>query len=98
MKVWKKIKIKERNKDINIISNSLTRYIEKDSPFNDICSKYNISINDRKEIENHIANRVGGLLLLYFSKDTKRINDIINKYTSNNNYIVTPELEGYVEK
>lgn len=98
MKIWKKIVLKEKNKDINIIANSLANYIKKDSPLIDIYSKYNVSNEDIKNIEKHIANRIAGLLLLYFSKDTKRINDIVNKYNLNNNQLVTPELEGYVEK
>lgn len=98
MKVWTKIKLKEKNRDINIIANSLTNYIVKDSPIIELYSKYNVDVEDKNKIENHIANRIGGLLLLYFSKDTKRINDIVNKYNSNNKQIVSPELEGYVEK
>lgn len=98
MKIWKKIVLNEKNKDINIIANSLTKYIIKDNPILEIYSKYNVDIEDKNKIENYIANRIGGLLLLYFSKDTKRINDIVNKYNSNTNQIVTPELEGYVEK
>ena len=98
MKVWTKIKLEEKNKDINTIANSLVKYIEKESPLTDIYSKYSIKQEDKKELEKHMANRIAGLLLLYFSKDTKRINDIINKYNSNENYSVTPELEGYVEK
>ena len=45
-----------------------------------ISRKYNISSNDRKELEQYTANRIAGLLLLYLSKDYKRINDIANKY------------------
>ena len=43
-------------------------------------------------------DRVAGLLLLYVSKNNKRINDIVNKYNTNNNLKVKPIVEGYVEK
>lgn len=98
MKKWTKIEIKEANKDIDIISNSLSNYLKKGSPLNDIYDKYNIEDKDRIALESYTTNRIGGLLLLYFSKDTKRINDIVNKYNISKRYIVTPELEGYIEK
>ena len=98
MKVWTKIKLKEKNKDINLIANALVQYILKDSPINDIYSKYNIKTEEKKEVENYMASRIAGLLLLYFSKDTKRINDIVNKYNITNQKEISAELEGYVEK
>ena len=98
MKVWTKIEVKEKNKDINTIANSLVNYIEKDSPFNDIYYKYNVELNEKNKLEQHMANKIAGLLLLYFSKDKKRINDIVNKYNSNTKKEVYPELEGYIEK
>ncbi len=98
MKIWTKIILKEKNRDIDIISNSLLHYLKKDGPLVEICSKYNIDQTDLKKLESYTVNRIGGLLLLYFSKDKKRINDIINRYTSSEKYDVTPELEGYVEK
>ena len=98
MKVWTKIKVKEKNKDINIITNSFVNYIYKENPLNDIYYKYNVRKEERVLVEKHIANRLAGLLLLYFSKDSKRINDIVNKYNFNSSQEVIPELEGYVEK
>lgn len=98
MKVWSKIKFKKTNKDITEISNSLVNYIYKDNPMISIFHKYNVSLQEKREIEDYIANRLAGLLLLYFSKDTKRINDIVNKYNFNSNREVVPELEGYIEK
>lgn len=98
MKIWTKVKLQEKNIDINIISNSLFKYIKKDSLLDDFFIKYKISPDDKKSIENNMANRIAGLLVLYFSKDTKRINDIINKYNSSSKYDIIPELEGYVEK
>lgn len=98
MKVWTKIKLKEKNKDISTISNSLVNYIFKDSPLINTFYKYNISPQERQEIEKYMASRIAGLLLLYFSKDSKRINDIVNKYNDKSNREIFPELEGYIEK
>ena len=98
MKVWSKIKLNKSNKDVNIIANSLVNYIYKDNPIIDIFYKYNVTPQEKQIVERYIANRMAGLLLLYFSKDTKRINDIVNKYNYNSNKEVIPELEGYIEK
>ncbi len=98
MKVWSRIQIKDKNKDINTISNSLVNYIYKDNPINYLYHKYNINEKEKIAVERYIANRVAGLLLLYFSKDTQRINDIVNKYNINSQKEVIPELEGYIEK
>ena len=66
----------------------------------DITSKYNISIEDRKKLEQYTANRIAGLLMLYLAKDVKRINDIANKYNIDNSKIeeILPEIEGYIDK
>ena len=98
MKVWSKIRLKEQNKDINTIVNSLVNYIYKENPLNEVYYKYNVEKKDRIAIEEYTTNRIAGLLLLYFSKDPKRINDIVNKYNFNSKKEVYPELEGYIEK
>lgn len=98
MKVWTKIKFGEENKDINQIATSLASYIYKDNPINDVYHKCNVNLEEREKIEVYTINRIAGLLILYFSKDTKRINDIVNKYNYNSTKKITPELEGYVEK
>ena len=100
MKVWSKVFIKDKNKDVEIIAKSLTNYIYGYGPILDICRKYNISPSDRKTLDQYTANRIAGLLMLYLSKDFPRINDIANKYNINASNIsdVTPEIEGYIEK
>lgn len=50
MKIWTKISLKEKNRDIDIISNSLLHYLKKDGPLDEICSKYNIDQTDLKKI------------------------------------------------
>ena len=59
-----------------------------------------ISEKDRKIIDCYTANRIAGLLFLYLAHDTKRINDIVNKYNIPDGIIseILPEIEGYIEK
>lgn len=100
MKVWSKVHIKDKNKDIEAVSKSFTNYLYGFGPINDLCRKYSISASDRKKIDQYTANRIAGLLMLYFSKDTNRINDIANKYNVEISTLndILPEIEGYVEK
>ena len=100
MKIWAKVHIKDQNKSINQISKSLTNYLYGYGPILNICRKYNISAKDREVLDQYTANRIAGLLMLYFSKDKKRISDIVNKYNINASNIKTilPEIEGYIEK
>ena len=100
MKIWSKVHIKDKNKDVETIAKSLTNYLYGYGPILDICRKYNISPSDRKLLDQYTANRIGGLLLLYLSKDYPRINDIANKYNINATNIteIIPEIEGYIEK
>lgn len=100
MKVWTKVRISEKNEQINKITKSLTNYLYGYGPIQDLCRKYKISAQDRLEIEQYTANRIGGLLMLYLSKDYKRINDIANKYNIDafQNIDIIPEIEGYIEK
>ena len=100
MKMWSRVKIKDKNKDVELISKSFTNYLYGYGPILDICRKYNISSEDRKILDQYTADRIAGLLLLYLSKDIKRINDIANKYNISASTIseIYPEIEGYVEK
>ena len=99
MKIWANVKIKDKNKDVELISKSITNYIYENGPITDITRKYNISPADRKILDQHTANRIAGLLMLYLSKDVQRINDIVNKYNLNSSVKeIIPEIEGYIEK
>ena len=100
MKMWTKVTIKDKNKDVELISKSLTNYLYGYGPILDITRKYNISSEDREKLDQYTVNRIAGLLMLYLSKDYKRINDIANKYNINAGYIkeIRPEIEGYIEK
>ncbi|MCI8347347.1 MAG: hypothetical protein HFJ12_05340 [Bacilli bacterium] len=98
MKIWKKIRVKSKDKQIDIVAHSLTNYLFKYGPISDIISKYKIESNDVKIMNEYTTNRIAGLFLLYVAKDTKRINDILNKYNKKDIKQVTPEVEGYVEK
>ncbi len=100
MKVWTKVHIKDKNKQVNLISKAFTNYLYTYGPILNIFRKYNISNEDKKALDTYISNRISGLLLLYLSKDYARINDIANKYNIDSSRIedVIPEIEGYIEK
>jgi hypothetical protein len=98
MKIWTKIKLTDIDKDSEAIANSLTNYLYREGPLTTIKRKYNISSSEIEELDSYTANRIMGLLLLYMVHDTKRINDIVNKYNTNSQKKITPELEGYLDK
>ncbi len=100
MKVWAKVSLTDKNKDVEQIAKSLTNYLYGYGPILDICRKYKITKKDRKILDQYTANRIAGLLMLYLSKDTPRINDIVNKYNilATNILEVIPEIEGYINK
>lgn len=100
MKIWSKVHIKDKNKDVELISKSFTNYLYGYGPILDISRKYNISNEDRSMLDQYTANRIAGILMLYLSKDYSRINDIANKYNINASDIqnIVPEIEGYIEK
>jgi len=100
MKIWAKVHIKDKNKEVDEIAKSLTNYIYGYGPILDLTRKYKITSEDRKKIDQYSANRIAGLLMFYLSKDYTRINDVINKYniTPTIKYDISPEIEGYVNK
>ena len=99
MKVWTNIKIKDQNKDVLILSKSLTNYLYKYGPVQDIYRKYNINSKDRAILDKYTSDRIAGLIMLYISRNFDRIDDIANKYNldDNINYI-NPEIEAYIDK
>lgn len=100
MKVWTRVQLKEKDRDVEVISKALTNYLYAVGPIDDITKKYNISEEDRKAHDQYTANRIAGLLMLYLAEDTSRINDIANKYNFTNTMVkdITPEIEGYINK
>jgi hypothetical protein len=100
MKIWAKVQLTDKNKDVELISKSLTNYLYGYGPILDLVRKYQITPEDRKVLDQYTANRIAGLLMLYLSKDVTRINDIANKYNVNaiNFKEIVPEIEGYIEK
>ena len=100
MKVWTKLILNEQNKDIDHIAKALTHFLYKDGIVNEIKKKYNISLKDTKKLDQYTADRIAGILMLYLAKDTKRINDILNKYNFKDEIInnISPLIEGYITK
>ena len=100
MKVWTKVRLKDRNKETDKVSRSLTNYLYALGPAASIKNKYNISSSDYAKLSQYTADRISGILMLYLAKDYKRINDIANKYNFSNDTIksINPEIEGYISK
>lgn len=100
MKIWVKVKIKDQNKKVEQISKSFTNYLYGYGPILEICRKYHISLEDRCILDQYTADRIAGLLMLYFSKDYSRINDIVNKYDIQASTVssIQPEIEAFIEK
>ena len=99
MKIWAKVHIKDKNKDVETLAKAITNYLYGYGPIEELERKYSISREDRMKLDQTTANRVAGLLMLYLSKDYKRINDIANKYNIATKYgEIIPEIEGYMEK
>lgn len=100
MKVWTKVHLKDKDREVEVISKALTNYLYALGPMDDITRKYNISEEDRRRHDQYTANRIAGLLMLYMAKDTSRIDDIANKYNFNYTMVkdITPEIEGYINK
>lgn len=100
MKYWAKVQIKDKNREVELLSKSFTNYLYGYGPIQDICRKYGISQEDRRILDQYTANRIAGLLMLYLVRDTTRINDIANKYNIDASLVsdILPEIEGYIQK
>ena len=100
MKVWTKVCLADRTKEVEQIGRSLTNYLYGYGPIQDITRKYQLTENDRRLLDEYTTNRIAGLLMLYLAKDTRRINDIVNKYNFYTGTIknIEPEIEGYINK
>ena len=100
MKIWAKVHITDKNKDVETLAKALTNYLYGYGPIQNLTRKYNVSNEERNNLDQYTANRIAGLLMLYLSKDYQRINDIANKYNIAASEIkdIIPEIEGYVEK
>ncbi len=100
MKVWTNVRIKDKNRQVEVLAKSLTNYLYAYGPIFELSRKYNISSQDRKILDQYTANRIAGLLMLYLSKDITRINDIANKYNIEASLVeeIHPEIEGYIDR
>lgn len=100
MKVWTKVHLKDQDRSVELISKALTNYLYGYGPIDEITKKYNISREDRQALDQYTANRIAGILMLYLAGDTRRINDIVNRYNLDNSLVksILPEIEGYINK
>ena len=93
MKVWSKVKFKNSDKNVNLIAKTLTNYLCHD---NFVYQK--LGSEAQTYVKQDLANKVAGILMLYYAKDYKKISDIVNKYNISSHIEVTPEIEGYIQK
>ncbi len=99
MKIWTKVHIKDKDRQIEQISKSLTNYLYGYGPIQDISRKYGVDEEDRRILDQYTADRIAGLVMLFFAKNTTRLNDIINKYNITPVIEeINPEIEGYIKK
>lgn len=100
MKVWTKVKIEQKNKDVERLIQAYTNYIFKDTSLSKLKAKYQISQEEINTVYQELASRLGGLLILYIGQDQRRLHDIVNRYQSANASFSNqaPEVEGYIEK
>lgn len=98
LKKWTRLRLKDQNRTINQTAKALTNYLYSVGPIPEYFMRNQLSNKEKQEFKKFTADRIAGLLYLYFSKDSKRINDIVNKYTQNEEYEILPELEGYIER
>ncbi len=98
LKKWTKLRLKDQNRVINQTAKALTNYLYSVGPIPEYMMRNQVSNKEKQEFKKFTADRVAGLLYLYFSKDSKRINDIVNRYSQNEEYEIFPELEGYIER
>lgn len=98
MKIWTKVHIKQLDKNMQTITKSFSNYLFWKGPIEEIGKKYNMTSDDKEALKKYTANRIAGLLLLYFAEDQKRIKDIVNKYNIVTELEINPEIEGYIQK
>ena len=83
MKVWTKVCLADRTKEVEQIGRSLTNYLYGYGPMLDIKKKYGITLDDYKEINQYMANRISGILMLYLAYLLHYLNLVIYYYHDN---------------
>lgn len=100
MKVWTKVRINQKNKEIDKIVKAYINYLLKDNALSVLAMKYHMEENEVRTVYEQLSARIAGLIILYIGKDQRRLYDILNRYQGDNSYLtrVLPEIEGYIEK
>ena len=93
MKVWSKVKFKKSDKNVNLIAKTLTNYLCHDNLIYQRLGK-----DTQTYMQQDLANKVAGILMLYYAKNYNKISDIVNKYNVSSHIEVIPEIEGYIQK
>ena len=55
--------IKDKNKQVELISKAFTNYLYTYGPILNIFRKYGVSLEDKKALDKYVSNRIAGLLL-----------------------------------
>jgi len=69
MKVWKRVRFLKKDKKIDMITKSYVNYIYENSPINEIFDKYKVSPSERVRLNQYIADRIAGLVVLSLAND-----------------------------
>ena len=56
MKVWTKVHIKDKNKQVELISKAFTNYLYTYGPILNIFRKYGVSLEDKKALDKYVSN------------------------------------------
>ena len=99
MKVWKRVRFLKKDKKIDMITKSYVNYIYENSPINEIFDRYKVSPSERVRLNQYIADRIAGLVVLSLANDKERLNDIVIKYYNNQLLVseIVPEIEGFID-
>lgn len=99
MKVWKRVRFLKKDKKIDMITKSYVNYIYENSPINEIFDRYKVSPSERVRLNQYIADRIAGLVVLSLANDKERLNDIVIKYYNNQLLVgeIAPEIEGFID-
>lgn len=99
MKVWKRVRFLKKDKKIDMITKSYVNYIYENSPINEIFDRYKVSPSERVRLNQYIADRIAGLIVLSLANDKERLNDIVIKYYNNQLLVgeIVPEIEGFID-
>ena len=76
MKVWTKVHIKDKNKQVELISKAFTNYLYTYGPILNIFRKYGVSLEDKKALDKYKPTTEKGKYILSRRKQGVSIQDL----------------------